>query len=142
MVQLLFLTGSAAQAGLVGSAGLLTTLACRLPAGVVAARFSRRTLLVVCDAARLAAYLALAGAVLAGVANLAMILTVTVLGAAANAVFGTAEHAAVRNLVPANSSRPRSPATRPGPTAPSSPARRWGACSSGWVAPCRSSATR
>ncbi|WBB75901.1 MFS transporter [Micromonospora sp. WMMD1128] len=96
----LFLTGSAAQAGLVGSAGLLTTLACRLPAGVVADRFSRRTLLVACDVIRLVVYLALAGAVLAGIANLPMVLVVTVIGAAANAVFGTAEHAAVRNLVP------------------------------------------
>ncbi|MFJ8831809.1 MFS transporter [Micromonospora aurantiaca] len=97
----LFLTGSAAQAGLVGSLGLLTTLACRLPAGVVADRFSRRTLLIVCDVVRLVAYLGLAGAVLAGVAGLPMIIVVTVVGAAANAVFGTAEHAAVRNLVPA-----------------------------------------
>ncbi|MFI6330170.1 MFS transporter [Micromonospora chersina] len=97
----LWLTGSAAQAGLVGTAGLLTTLACRLPAGVVADRFPRRTLLVACDAVRLVGYLALAGAVLAGVANLPMILAVTVVGAAANAVFGTTEHAAVRNLVPA-----------------------------------------
>ncbi|MCI4061306.1 MFS transporter [Micromonospora sp. R77] len=97
----LFLTGSAAQAGLVGSAGLLTTLACRLPAGVVADRFPRRTLLAVCDVVRLVAYLALSGAVLAGVATLPMILLVTVVGAAANALFGTAEHAAVRNLVPA-----------------------------------------
>lgn len=97
----LFLTGSAAQAGLVGSAGLLTTLACRLPAGVVADRFSRRTLLVVCDVVRLALYSALAGAVLVGIANLPSILIVTVVGGAANAVFSTAEHAAVRNLVPA-----------------------------------------
>jgi MFS family permease len=37
---------------------------------------------------------------LAGVASLAMILVVAVVGAAANAVFSTAEHAAVRNLVP------------------------------------------
>ncbi|MDG4800246.1 MFS transporter [Micromonospora sp. WMMD980] len=96
----LFLTGSAAQAGLVGSAGLVTTLACRLPAGVVADRFSRRTLLVACDVVRLVAYLGLSAAVFAGAANLPMVLAVTVVGAAANAVFGTAEHAAVRNLVP------------------------------------------
>jgi MFS family permease len=97
----LWLTGSAAQAGLVGTASLLTILACRLPAGVGADRFSRRTLLVTCDSIRLVGYLALAGAVLAGVVNLAMILVVTVLGAAANAVFSTAEYAAIRNLVPA-----------------------------------------
>lgn len=97
----LWLTGSAAQAGLVGTVGLLTTLACRLPAGVVADRFSRRALLVGCDLVRLVGYLALGGAVLADVATLPMILAVTVVGAAANAVFSTAEHAAVRNLVPA-----------------------------------------
>ncbi|MFJ6198021.1 MFS transporter [Micromonospora sp. NPDC092111] len=97
----LYLTGSAAQAGLVGTAGLLVTLVCRLPAGVLADRFDRRRLMIVCDAVRIVGYAALAGAVLAGVANLAMILTLAVLGAVANAVFSTAEHAAVRNLVPA-----------------------------------------
>lgn len=97
----LYLTGSAAQAGLVGTAGLLVTLVCRLPAGVVVDRFDRRRLMVVCDVVRIVGYAALGGAVLAGVATLAMILVVAVVGAAANAVFSTAEHAAVRNLVPA-----------------------------------------
>lgn len=97
----LFLTGSAAQAGLVGTAGLLVTLVCRLPAGVLADRFERRRLMIICDVVRMAGYVVLGGAVLAGVASLAMILVVAVVGAAANAVFSTAEHAAVRNLVPA-----------------------------------------
>ncbi|MGC4808255.1 MFS transporter [Micromonospora sp. DT233] len=97
----LYVTGSPTQAGLVGTAGLLVTLACRLPAGVLADRFDRRRLMVLCDVVRIGAYLALGVAVLAGAASLPMILVVAVIGAAGNAVFGTAEHAAVRNLVPA-----------------------------------------
>ncbi|MER5705312.1 MFS transporter [Micromonospora sp. NPDC002296] len=96
----LYLTGSAAQAGAVGTAGLLVTLVSRLPAGVLADRFDRRRLMVVCDVVRIAGYAALGVAVLAGAASTAMILAVAVVGAVANAVFSTAEHAAVRNLVP------------------------------------------
>ncbi|MEE3921293.1 hypothetical protein V2I01_32930 [Micromonospora sp. BRA006-A] len=137
----LFLTGSAAQAGLVGSLGLLTTLACRLPAGVVAARFSRRTLLVVCDVVRLVAYLGLAGAVLAGVAGLPMIIVVTVVGAASTRSSAPRNTQRSATWCPPSSSPPPSRATRPAPTEPSSPGRRWVACSTGSAGPCRSSAT-
>ncbi|MEV6976430.1 MFS transporter [Kitasatospora sp. NPDC093806] len=93
------LTGSPTKAGLVGTTGLVAGMVCRLPAGVLADRYDRRRLMVICDVLRLAAYAALGAAVLADVADLAMVLVLVVLGAAANAVFSTAEHAAVRNLV-------------------------------------------
>ncbi|MGW5537837.1 MFS transporter [Streptomyces sp. NPDC004009] len=92
-------TGSPARAGLVGTAGLVTTLVCRLPAGVLADRYDRRRLMIVCDVVRLAGYALLGWAVAAGTANLPVILAVVVAGAAATAVFSTAEHAGVRNLV-------------------------------------------
>ncbi|MFG3016453.1 MFS transporter [Streptomyces cinerochromogenes] len=92
-------TGSPARAGLVGTAGLVTTLVCRLPAGVLADRCDRRGLMIACDVLRLAAYALLGWAVVTGGASLPVILTVVVVGAAATAVFSTAEHASVRTLV-------------------------------------------
>ncbi|MEU7644645.1 MFS transporter [Streptomyces huasconensis] len=92
-------TGSPAQAGLVGTAGLVTTLVCRLPAGVLADRLDRRRLMITCDLLRLAGYALLGWAVAAGAASLPVIVAVVIAGAAATAVFSTAEHASVRNLV-------------------------------------------
>ncbi|WP_225825824.1 MFS transporter [Streptomyces naphthomycinicus] len=92
-------TGSPARAGLVGTAGLVTTLVCRLPAGVLADRYDRRRLMITCDVLRLAVYALLGWAVVAGAAGLPVILAAVVAGAAATAVFSTAEHASVRNLV-------------------------------------------
>ncbi|MFJ6665262.1 MULTISPECIES: MFS transporter [unclassified Streptomyces] len=92
-------TGSPTRAGVVGTAGLVTTLVCRLPAGVLADRFDRRRLMIVCDALRIAVYALLGWAVLSGAAGLPVILAVVIAGAAATAVFSTAEHASVRSLV-------------------------------------------
>ncbi|MDO0924512.1 MFS transporter [Streptomyces sp. TG1A-8] len=92
-------SGSPARAGLVGTVGLATTMVCRLPAGVLADRFDRRRLMIACDAFRIAAYALLTCAVLAGAAGLPVILAVVAGSAAATALFSTAEHAAVRNLV-------------------------------------------
>ncbi|AZM56924.1 MFS transporter [Streptomyces sp. WAC 01529] len=92
-------TGSPAQAGLVGTAGLVTTLVCRLPAGVLADRLDRRHLMITCDVLRLAGYALLGWAVAVGAAGLPVIVAVVIAGAAATAVFSTAEHASVRNLV-------------------------------------------
>ncbi|MES9524035.1 MFS transporter [Streptomyces capoamus] len=92
-------TGSPARAGLVGTVGLVTALVCRLPAGVLADRADRRRLMIACDALRLTGYALLGWAVLTGRASLPVILAVVVAGSAATAVFSTAEHASVRNLV-------------------------------------------
>ncbi|MFJ7147380.1 MFS transporter [Streptomyces sp. NPDC100445] len=92
-------TGSPARAGLVGTAGLVTTMVCRLPAGVLADRFDRRRLMIVCDVLRITVYALLGCAVVTDRASMPLILAAVVAGAAATAVFSTAEHAAVRNLV-------------------------------------------
>ncbi|HEX8346192.1 MAG TPA: MFS transporter, partial [Actinoplanes sp.] len=94
-------TRSPVQAGLVGTAGLLAGLLCRLPAGVLIDRIDRRRAMIVSDAIRLVAYLGLALAVMQGRAGLPAIVTVAVLDAACTTVFGTAEHSALRNIVPA-----------------------------------------
>jgi MFS family permease len=93
------LTGSPTRAGLVGTVSLAIATACRLPAGVLADRFDRRRLLIVCDAVRLAGYTALAWAVMAKAATLPVILAVVAASAAATAVFSTTEFAAVPALV-------------------------------------------
>jgi MFS family permease len=93
------LTGSPVQAGLVGTAGLVVMVLCRLPAGVLADRVDRRRLMLACDAIRLLAYLTLGFVVLDGKASMAAVVTVTVIGSACNALFGTAEHSALRNVV-------------------------------------------
>lgn len=93
------LTGSPAQAGFVGTAGLVVTTACRLPAGALVDRFDRRRLMIVCDVFRLLVFAGLACAVLAGAADLGVILAVVAVSSAATAVFSTAEFAAVPSLV-------------------------------------------
>ena len=93
------LTGSAVRAGLVGTIGLVTMVLCRLPAGVLVDRVDRRRLMLACDAIRLVAYLTLGVVALRGQVTLGLIITVTVVGAGCNALFGTAEHSALRNIV-------------------------------------------
>ena len=87
------------QAGLVGSAGLVVMVLSRLPAGVLVDRVDRRRIMLICDAVRLIAYLALGVIVLRDAATLELIIAVTVIGSACNAGFGTAEHSALRNIV-------------------------------------------
>ncbi|GIE97531.1 MFS transporter [Paractinoplanes rishiriensis] len=94
------LTGSPVSAGLVGTATHLARLACRLPAGVLADRLDRRRVMVVCDLVRLAAFAALTAAVCTGRAGLPLILAVALVDAAAGALFGTAEDASLRSIVP------------------------------------------
>jgi MFS family permease len=95
----LALTHSPVQAGLVGTVGLIVVVLSRLPAGVLVDRIDRRRLMLAADAIRLAAYLALAVTVLRDQASVPLIIAVTVIGSACNAVFGTAEHSALRNIV-------------------------------------------
>ncbi|GIE96921.1 MFS transporter [Paractinoplanes rishiriensis] len=94
-------TGSAVQAGAVGTAALVTKVLCRLPAGVLADRVDRRRAMLVCDAVRLLAFLTLAAAVATDRAGLAVIIVVAVLDAICSALFNTVEHASLRSIVPA-----------------------------------------
>ncbi|MEV4348950.1 MFS transporter [Actinoplanes sp. NPDC049596] len=93
-------TGSAVQAGVVGTAAQIVKLACRLPAGVLADRLDRRTTLLACDGVRLVAFVALALTVATGHAGLTAIIVVAVIDAVCGTFFNTTEHAAVRSLVP------------------------------------------
>ena len=95
----LHLTHSPVRAGLVATIGLVTVVLCRLPAGVLADRVDRRRLMLACDAVRLVVYLALGVVVLREGATLPLVIAVTVVGAACNALFATAEHSALRNIV-------------------------------------------
>jgi Transmembrane secretion effector len=95
----LFLTGSPVQAGLVGTIGLVVTLLCRLPAGVLVDRTDRRRVMLACDAVRLVAYTALAVIVLNGRATLPAVVAVTMIGSVCTAFFGTAEYSSLRNIV-------------------------------------------
>ncbi|MBM2615304.1 MFS transporter [Actinoplanes sp. LDG1-06] len=94
-------TGSAVQAGAVGTAAQVTKLVCRLPAGVLADRFNRRRAMLACDVIRLIAFVALAVAVAAGQAALPAIIVVAVVDAICGSLFNTTEHASLRSIVPA-----------------------------------------
>jgi MFS family permease len=93
-------TGSPVSAGLVGTTTQAARLLLRLPAGVLVDRFDRRRAMLICDFVRLAAFATLTAAVLTDRASLALICVVAVLDAAASAVFGTAEDASLRSIVP------------------------------------------
>jgi MFS family permease len=95
----LVLTGSPVQAGFVGTIGLVVTVLCRLPAGVLVDRIDRRRVMLACDVVRLVAYLALGVIVVGGRATLPAVIAVTVIGSACNAFFATAEHSCLRNIV-------------------------------------------
>jgi predicted MFS family arabinose efflux permease len=94
------MTGSAVQAGVVGTAAQIAKLVARLPAGVLADRVDRRRAMLACDVIRLIAFVALAATVATGRADLTVIASVAVLDAACSALFNTVEHAALRSIVP------------------------------------------
>jgi MFS family permease len=96
----LTLTGSAVRAGAVGTAAQVAGLAARLPAGVLADRLNRRTMMLICDAIRLVAFAALAVAVAAGRVTLAGIVAVALVDALCGTLVDTTEHAALRSVVP------------------------------------------
>ncbi|MEV6346721.1 MFS transporter [Actinoplanes sp. NPDC051851] len=97
----LAITGSAVQAGLVGTVGLIVQLICRLPAGVLTDRVDRRRALRACDAVRVVAYAILTAAVATGNAGLALIIAVVAVDGACVTLFDTTERAALRSIVPA-----------------------------------------
>ncbi|GAB2589894.1 MFS transporter [Paractinoplanes abujensis] len=94
-------TGSAVQAGAVGTAAQATKLLCRLPAGVLADRVNRRQAMLACDIVRLLAFAGLAVAVALDRPALAAIIVVAVIDAVCGSLFNTTEHASLRSIVPA-----------------------------------------
>ena len=101
----LALTGSAAQAGLVGTVLGLTTFLLRLPAGAWTDRVDRRRLMLWSDAGRVVAVVSIPVADAMGRLTLAQILAVAVVEGSLGVLFGPAEAAAVRRVVPADQVR-------------------------------------
>jgi predicted MFS family arabinose efflux permease len=96
----LALTGSPAQAGIVGFAATIPYLLVQLPAGVLVDRVDRRTAMIVCDMGRLAALGGLAAAVWAGHAPIVLITAVAFAEGCLTVVFDLAERSAVQLIVP------------------------------------------
>lgn len=96
----LALTGSAARAGLVGSAELIAMLAALLPAGAAADRLPRRRIMVVSSLIQLAALGSVAAAVLSGHVWLVHLVAAGAVEGAATAYYIGASRGAVRRVVP------------------------------------------
>ena len=94
-------TGSAARAGMVGSAELVAMLAMLLPAGAVADRWSRRTVMVVSSLVQLAALGGVSAAIGAGWIPLWLLVVAGALEGAAGAFYIGASRGAIRRVVPA-----------------------------------------
>ena len=92
-------TGSAVDAGLVGTVLAGTTFVLRLPAGALADRLPRRRLLAACDLGRALASTSLAVSLALGRFWLAQVFAVAVVEGSLGVLFGPAESAAVRRVV-------------------------------------------
>jgi Na+/melibiose symporter-like transporter len=98
----LAVTGSAAQAGVVGFARLLPAALLALPAGVAADRWDRRRLMVSADAVRVVAVGALGIAILLDRLELWAIALVALVEGIGSALFRPAYTGALRSVVPAS----------------------------------------
>src|SRR5436190_108638 len=74
-------TGSAAQAGAVGFAGMAATALVRLPAGVLADRYPLKPLMIGSDLVRTAATAAIVTEIVTGRVTLVLLVVATVCGA-------------------------------------------------------------
>ncbi|MEU1128195.1 MFS transporter, partial [Streptomyces sp. NPDC005899] len=95
-------TGSAVQAGAVGTVSVGAVLITMLPGGVVADRVERRRLMRLCDAGSLAVVTALTAAVWSGHAPMPLVLLVAAAGAVISSVYGPAVFGLMRAVVPAD----------------------------------------
>jgi MFS family permease len=98
----LALTGSPVQAGLAGSVSLAASAALGLPAGALVDRWNRRRVLIGCEIIRAIAVATLVVALLSGWASLPVILATAAVTGAAGALFGPAQAAALRHIVPSS----------------------------------------
>lgn len=97
----LALTGSAANAGVVGLAKWLPLTVCALPAGVLADRVDRKRLLIACDVIRLVAASSIVLALVVGRPPLAQIFVAAFLDGALFITSHIAERGALAQIVPA-----------------------------------------
>jgi MFS family permease len=93
-------TGSASSAGLVGFAALLPNLLVQMHAGALVDRFDRRRLMILCDLGALLATGAVAAAVLAGHVWIWLLMAATFVQGSLAIFYRLAERAGVRHLVP------------------------------------------
>jgi predicted MFS family arabinose efflux permease len=96
------LTGSATQAGIVGFARLVSSAVFALPAGLVADRWNRKTLMIASDVLRLATMAALAAAIVTGDVTFWMISVAAFLEGTGASFFQASESGAMRSVVPAD----------------------------------------
>ena len=95
----LTLTGSSAEAGLVGFFNVGTAMAASLPGGALADRCNRRTIMLVSDLARAGGMALLAAAAMAHRASLPLVLAVAAADGGLSSLFAPAEVAALRRIV-------------------------------------------
>ncbi|SDW59214.1 Predicted arabinose efflux permease, MFS family [Amycolatopsis xylanica] len=95
------MAGSPLQLGLVSSVLMAAHMAAIVPAGVIADRWDRKKVMVVCQGIRAAVMTALTVAVLLDAASFQLVLVVAVLEGFLGSVFDPAEHAALPQVVPA-----------------------------------------
>ena len=100
MLWVLASTGSPLQTGLVATATLAAFTAATLPAGWFADRFDRRRVMMAADAASATAALSLCAVAALGSFRIEVLLAAAVVLGCGWAVRGTAEHAALRHVVP------------------------------------------
>ncbi|MBR7834535.1 MFS transporter [Actinospica durhamensis] len=93
-------TGSAVEAGMVGSVALIALLAGMLPGGALADVVERRRLLLLCSFGSMLAAGALALSVFLGAAQLPLVLLVAAFGAVINSVDGPAALGLLRAVIP------------------------------------------
>jgi MFS family permease len=97
---ILALTGSAAKAGIVSAASLVTNLLVLLPAGVVADRYPRKQIMVITALAQMAAVGTVAPVTAVHRVYIAQLVAVGVVQGAASAFYIGASRGALRRVVP------------------------------------------
>ncbi|MEU8853199.1 MULTISPECIES: MFS transporter [Streptomyces] len=95
-------TGSAVQAGAIGTVSVGTVLITMLPGGVMADRVERRRLMRVCDVGSLIVVTALTAAVWSGHVPMPLVLLCAAAGAVIGSVYGPAVFGLMRAVVPAD----------------------------------------
>ncbi|GLZ75544.1 hypothetical protein Afil01_03510 [Actinorhabdospora filicis] len=96
---MLAITGSAGYAGMLGASQLITSLIVSLPAGLLADRMNRRTIMIVADLGRAVLLGGLALAVFTGHTSIPLIIATAIGSAAFGALFNPASGAAIKALV-------------------------------------------
>lgn len=96
---ILALTGSATIAGAVGTARLAAQLVFGLPGGALADRYDRRLTMIACDTIRAAALGLLTGLLLAHLVTWPVVLAVSIVDSAGNALFEPSVNAALTSIV-------------------------------------------